>query len=249
MQPSFDPHIDYFSILGLPFGAQPDAIKRAYRQLARRFHPDLCHEPQATARFQRIAEAYRVLSQQRCVYCAHYQAHSPSGDRSQAHVAPKSRSPCPIDGKHRRLVYRLSLRCAIELLQQGFFSIPALQLRMRFTRQALEGKTFRLKGRGYPGIFGGVAGDFLLRFEIGQACEPLRLQGADVVVRFEVPRVRVNTGQPLLLETPCGAVECAIPQAVAEQNATSQLLHFAKKGLPAEAGRPASDLYVELIVT
>lgn len=52
---------DYYSILGLQRDASQDDIKRAYRKLARKFHPDVNKEDGAATRFQEIAEAYEVL--------------------------------------------------------------------------------------------------------------------------------------------------------------------------------------------
>ncbi len=52
---------DYYKILGLARGAKPDDIKRAYRRLARKYHPDVSKEPDAEARFKEINEAHEVL--------------------------------------------------------------------------------------------------------------------------------------------------------------------------------------------
>lgn len=53
---------DYYQILGLSRNATPEDIKRAYRRLARRYHPDVSKEPNAEARFKEINEANAVLS-------------------------------------------------------------------------------------------------------------------------------------------------------------------------------------------
>jgi curved DNA-binding protein len=52
---------DYYKILGLERGATQDEIKRAFRKLARKHHPDVSKEPTAEARFKEISEAYEVL--------------------------------------------------------------------------------------------------------------------------------------------------------------------------------------------
>jgi molecular chaperone DnaJ len=53
---------DYYEVLGVPRDASTKTIKDAFRQLARRYHPDTSTEPDAEQRFKEIAEAYSVLS-------------------------------------------------------------------------------------------------------------------------------------------------------------------------------------------
>ena len=52
---------DYYQILGVDRDAEPDAIKLAYRRLARKYHPDVSREAQAEERFKEVKEAYEVL--------------------------------------------------------------------------------------------------------------------------------------------------------------------------------------------
>jgi len=53
---------DYYEVLGVPRDADIKTIKNAFRQLARRYHPDTSTEPDAEQRFKEITEAYGVLS-------------------------------------------------------------------------------------------------------------------------------------------------------------------------------------------
>ena len=61
---------DYYEVLGLERNAGPDDIRRAYRKLARQYHPDVNKEPDAEARFKEVTEAYEVLgdSERRSLY-------------------------------------------------------------------------------------------------------------------------------------------------------------------------------------
>jgi curved DNA-binding protein len=52
---------DYYKTMGVSREATQDEIKRAYRKLARKYHPDVSKEPDAEARFKELGEAYEVL--------------------------------------------------------------------------------------------------------------------------------------------------------------------------------------------
>jgi curved DNA-binding protein len=53
---------DFYQILGVPRDAGQEDIQRAYRKLARTYHPDVNHDPGAEDRFKDVSEAYNVLS-------------------------------------------------------------------------------------------------------------------------------------------------------------------------------------------
>ncbi|MCW8825394.1 MAG: DnaJ domain-containing protein, partial [Gammaproteobacteria bacterium] len=52
---------DYYKIMGLKRDASQDEIKRVYRKLARKYHPDVSKEQDAEERFKEVGEAYEVL--------------------------------------------------------------------------------------------------------------------------------------------------------------------------------------------
>jgi curved DNA-binding protein len=61
---------DYYEILGVTRGADAEEVKRAYRKLARKFHPDVSKEKNAEEKFKEVQEAYEVLrdSDKRAAY-------------------------------------------------------------------------------------------------------------------------------------------------------------------------------------
>ena len=61
---------DLYSILGIQKDADQASIRKAYKKLARKYHPDLNKEPGADERFKEVNTAYEVLSdeQRRSLY-------------------------------------------------------------------------------------------------------------------------------------------------------------------------------------
>ena len=79
--------IDYYSVLGVSKHASGEEIDRAYRQLARKFHPDVSKAADAEERFKRINEAYEVLKDP--VKRQHYDRYGSAWKEAQRQGAPE----------------------------------------------------------------------------------------------------------------------------------------------------------------
>lgn len=326
----FDLSIDYFSVLGVHYGASQEQVKKAYRRMARRYHPDASKIYGAKEKFQEISNAYEILKKYREEYCrqfnlrqdglkqqhqraqtrsssqtqsngfsydstkshsqqAHqnrwsgfesekraeqqnaYQSqsntqtkdreHKNQGNRQQDfHSDFRSKSEDtqsgwefesrfnrsgfhkPIDGKDRVIEYPLTLRYAIRQLKIGRFYVPGLKISMKFTRQAFDGKTFRIPGKGYRGLFGGRNGDFLVKFQIRIDEERFTLKNGDIHAKFFVADTLLKAGRTILLDTPSGRVDLLLPEGF------ETIPHFKieQMGLPADDENRAGDLYIQL---
>jgi DnaJ-class molecular chaperone len=89
---------DYYEVLGIARGADEDAIKSAYRKLARKFHPDVNKEADAAKKFNEVQQAYDVLSdpQKRKLYDQFGHAGVESG--AAAGAGPRGRWSQPQPG-------------------------------------------------------------------------------------------------------------------------------------------------------
>ena len=82
------PGKDYYNTLGLPEDADVDTIKKAYRKLALKYHPDKAQgdKKRAEERFKEMSEAYYVLSdaKRRAEYDAYRTGSGPQGEFTSA---------------------------------------------------------------------------------------------------------------------------------------------------------------------
>lgn len=251
---------DYYQILGVSRSATPDELKQAFKQLARKHHPDVSKDPQAEERFKEINEAYTVLSDpQKREYYDQYGAGGPppggfSGQPPSGNAGDFSdffqqlfggRGPFgggvgDFFGQAGRGPRRRDLESELTLsLEQAFhggerlIQVGGERLTVTIPAGIRPGQKIRLAGRGQHG------GDLLLVVRLQPGT--FRLEGDDIYLTVEVPVPLAVLGGPLRVNTLDGEVNLNLPRLT--QN--GRKIRLAGKGWPRKGGS-RGDQYLEV---
>ncbi|RTH34407.1 molecular chaperone DnaJ [Thermus scotoductus] len=251
---------DYYAILGVPRNATQEEIKRAYKRLARQYHPDVNKSPEAEERFKEINEAYAVLSdpEKRKVYDTYGTATPPpppppggyefSGfdveDFSDFFQELFGTGLFGSMGRRRPRKGR-DLRAELPLtLEEAFHGgervveVGGRRVPVKIPPGVQEGSTIRLAGLGGPGD---PPGDLLLTVRL--LPHPVfRLEGQDLYATLDVPAPIAVVGGKVRAPTLEGPVEVTIPP----RTQAGKKLRLKGKGFPGPHGR--GDLYYEVRV-
>ena len=216
---------DYYATLGVERSASTDDIKRAYRKLARKYHPDVSKETDAEARFKEVGEAYEVLKdpEKRAAY-----------DRLGADwKAGQEFRPPPgagAGGTRREYHYRSGGGEPFGTQGQGGFSDFF---------ETLFG------GGGMAGGMGDTSGTRGGRSFHYRQAGPARGEDQQARVQISLEDAFNGASRTLELRSPDGgkrSIRVDIPRGVTE----GQRIRLAGQGLPGMNGGPAGDLFLEV---
>ncbi|NHA15394.1 DnaJ C-terminal domain-containing protein [Thioalkalivibrio sp. XN279] len=227
---------DYYAILGVKRDASADEIKRAYRKLARKYHPDVSKEPDAEARFKEVGEAYEVLKdpEKRAAY-----------DQLGADwKAGQEFRPPPGDGGfyYRRGGPAGGAGMGGAGEEFGGFSDFFETL---FGRGGMAGRGGEF--RSGPAGAGPGARPGAQEFHFRQA-GPMRGEDQHARVQISLEDAYHGASRTLELRAPSGgkrSIRVAIPKGVT----AGQRIRLAGQGMPGANGGAAGDLFLEVAFT
>ncbi|ACL23097.1 DnaJ C-terminal domain-containing protein [Chloroflexus aggregans] len=258
---------DYYQVLGVSRNASDDEIKRAYRRLARKYHPDVNRgDPTAEARFKEINEAYQVLSdkEQRAKYDrfgSEFHRYEQTGFggvdfSSQTDFADLfetlfgnrrtggSGFNVRLDGQDVEQPVELTLEEAYHGTQRTLqFANPNGTLRtitVKIPAGIDTGKRVRVPGEGAPGLNGGRRGDLYLVVTVTPHSRFERKAG-DLYTTVPVSMYTLLLGGQVQLPLLSGKT---LTLTIPPQTQNGRVFRITGQGMPLMHSPQYGDLYV-----
>lgn len=253
---------DFYAALGVSRDATTEDIQRAYRTLARRYHPDVNSDPAAEDRFKEISEAYEVLSDPGTR--ARYDRFGPDFRQIPEDVADRAGAGARsvhfgddvgIDfedlfgglfggGRMPGADQEAELVLSVEEAYRGGNRHVSISGRggreydVTIPRGVTDGQRIRLPGQGGRGR-GGPTGDLYLRVRIAPHSR-YRLDGRDIHIVLPLTPWEAALGASVPVTTPGGEVKVRVPPGTS----SGRRLRLRGEGMPNPRGTPG-DLYAE----
>lgn len=262
---------DYYQTLGVDRSASEDDIKKAYRRLARKYHPDVSQEKHAEERFKEVAEAYETLkdADKRRAYdqLGRYRSGQefrppPDWERQFGTIFGSAGAGgggidlgelfAGLTGRRggartpsrRGRDLEATVQLGIDEVAAGTevrLEVGSRTITARIPKGATDGQKLKLPGKGEPGTHG-EAGDIYLTIRLRP--HPLfRPDGHDLVLELPVTPAEAALGATVEIPTLEGKVKLRVPP----HSQSGHKLRLTGRGLPkpgADAGR--GDLYARI---
>ena len=250
---------DYYKILGISKTADKDEIRKSYRKLARKYHPDVSKESNAEARFKEVNEAYEVLSD--TAKRSEYDQMGSGGFRGDPFGGYQSRQG-PSGGfgndtgfsdffdtffggpqggsrrQHKPEAQTATVYLDLEDIFEGNSKHIRIQggdsLQVKIPKGIEEGKKIRLAGKGSNG------GDLLLEIKLNPHPK-FRLEGKDIYIDYPIAPWESALGGSVTVPTLNGSIKLKIPEGAK----AGSKMRLKGRGMP---GKVVGDQYVVLKV-
>lgn len=233
---------DYYKILGVERNASEDEIKNQYRRLAKKYHPDVSKEENATQRFQELQEAYSVLKDPQKK--AHYDNGGAAGygDRVQTYYREYGGQDSFVN------IHDLfeALRGRASQKRQQIFQITiTLEEAFAGTARQINNTTFRIP----PGLRTGnriTVEDFLVDVVVLPHAKYKRA-GDDILLTVFITAIEAMVGTKAVIKNIDGTtLKCDI----APGTQPGQVLRIKGKGMPnPEVNTVRGDLMIQVNVS
>ena len=251
---------DYYKTLNLTKAADKDDIRKSYRKLRKKYHPDISKEPNAEEHFKEVQEAYEVLNDpaKRREYDAMGSGGFRGGDpfsRASGYGGANSAGGFgnnsgfsdffdtffgrdSFTGTQKPEPQSATILLDLEDVFTGASKRIRIQggdsVQVKIPKGIEEGKKIRLAGKASNG------GDLLLQIQINKHPK-FRLEGKDVYVELPIAPWESALGASVTVPTLGGSIKLTVP----EGTKSGSKMRLKGKGLP---GASAGDQYVILKV-
>lgn len=263
---------DYYAELGVEKGADQKQIKKAFRKLAREFHPDRNPgDTKSESRFKEINEAYDTIGtpDQRKEYDhareMGYFVGGPQGNQQYVRVEDFDGGPGGFGGTAQDLFGGLQdlfggarqprahkgqdLASSLSLTFHEALAGPTKEfdlgnetVKVKIPKGVSNGARVRVKGRGGPGVNGGPRGDLFVEISVGTHPIFGRKGKRDLTIDVPVSYSEAALGAVISIPTLTGTTKIKVP-AGTQPGATMKL-----SGKGVETAKTAGDLLVTMRV-
>jgi len=255
---------DPYKVLGLQSNASDEAIKKAYRKLAREHHPDLDHgNAKSEEKFKNISVAYDLLSdpKTRAQYdrgeldgygvkkrprSGGFGGFGGFGRSNSGPFRPRGQKGAGIMVNGADVEYALSIDF-LESAKGGIKHISTTngkRLKVTIPPGITDGATLRLKGQGMNGFGGGMNGDALVDIDVKP--DPMfRREETDILLDVPVTLPEAVLGAKVEVPTIDGPVTVTVPPG----SNTGTILRLKGKGMPLAKKGAKSDQRGDQYVT
>jgi curved DNA-binding protein len=254
-------YTDYYEVLGVPRDADHESIRRAYRKLAREYHPDLNSESDSEERFKVLGEAYEVLSDpdKRERYdrlgarWRETEREAPDesfedfftqqgfgdggrvefgDDLFEALFGGRAGGPGgPRRGRDHEALLELSLEDALSGGRRRL-TLDGRDVSVNFPAGVRDAQLIRLAGQGGAGRDGGPPGDLFLRVVLRPHPRFRRRGEHDLDVDLPITPSEAALGTTIEVHTPTGPARVRIPAG----SSSGRRLRLRGRGLPTRGG-------------
>ncbi|GAA1008281.1 chaperone protein DnaJ 2 [Acrocarpospora pleiomorpha] len=230
--------MDFYEILGVSRDASPEEIQRAYRKLARTYHPDINKDPVAEDRFKQISEAYQVLSdpERRREYdtpAARQPEWASDVDLDDLFGGVFGRRWGPMPGADQEVELPLTVEEAYRGGRRPL-KIDGRSVEVTIPPGVADGRRIRLAGQGGRAGGGAKPGDLFLVVRIVPHPR-YQVKGRDLYVRLPLTPWEAALGASVALDTPGGEAKVQVPPGTS----SGRKLRLRGRGLS------GGDLYAE----